>query len=402
MNAMKMKMFFLLLSLLVISVSCSSKEDETSTPPVVTDDTDTDTEDPNSIDPDDIGKDWEGISVPANAGEGKKWKLQTDLSDGFNYTFAATETEASFGGKWTNFYHNDWEGPGPTKWVRQNVSVSDGNLELKATRVDGEMKQFFIDCDLDGIAESWTLPVTRAGCITSARKVHYPVYVESRVRVADAVTASDVWLLSADDTQEIDIIEAYGGLGQDNRNVWAAQRIHLSHHTFIRQPFQDYQPTDANTWWQMNGVSKWGGEWVRVGVYWRDPKHLEYYINGQHVRTVSDNAYASRDINGNWQYTYPRPLINGTIQKGTDGFQAVFNASSLEDAQNRSATSVIDPLDYLGNGMNLDKEMDIIINMEDQNWNACNGRTPTNAELEDLEKHTFKIDWIRIYKPIDQ
>ena len=44
--------------------------------------------------------------------------------------------------------------------------------------------------------------------------------------------------------------------------------------------------------------------------------------------------------------------------------------------------------------------MDIIIDMEDQNWNAVAGRTPTDEEILNEEDHTMKIDWIRVYKPV--
>ncbi|WP_205486642.1 family 16 glycosylhydrolase [Aquimarina sp. AD1] len=392
---MKMKISILLLCSVFISLKSCSNGDDIGNPVTITN------PDPDIVvtDPDDQGFDWEGVDIPPEAGEGKFWKLNQEASDDFNYNFTATSSVATFGGKWTNFYHNNWEGPGPTKWVRENVSVGDGDLQIKATRVTGETKSFDVDCDVDGVAETWTLPSTRAGCITSTTRVKYPVYVEARVRVADAVTASDVWLLSPDDTQEIDIIEAYGGTGEDDRNLWLAERIHLSHHTFIRNPFQDYQPRDAGSWWRKNGVSQWGGQWVRIGVYWRDPKHLEYYIDGEKVRVLSDNAFASRDVNGNWLYTYPQPVSNGSLPTAANGFQAVNQASSLEQAQSNSSTSVIDPLNYLNNGMNLDKEMDIIINVEDQNWNACNGRTPSNSEIQNEDNHTFKVDWIRIYEP---
>lgn len=378
---------------LTIMVSCSKDEDKP-TPPTLNTDTSV------ATNTDDIGKDWEGIPVPADAGDGKTWELQTDISDDFNYSFNSTAADATFGDKWTNFYHSNWEGPGPTKWVRQNVSVNNGNLNLKASREDGEMKSFNIDCDLDGIAETITLPTTRGGCITSTRRVIFPVYVETKVKVTNAVIASDVWLLSPDDTQEIDIIEAYGGPGDDNRNQWFSERIHLSHHTFIRNPFTDYQPTDTGTWWRDSATSKWGNEWVTIGIYWKSPKHLEYYINGQAVRILSDNAFASRDANSSWTYSYPRPVVNGSLPLNGSGSQAVNLTTSLENAMAQSSTSVIDPLNHLNNGMNLDKEMDIIINIEDQSWNACNGRTPTNLEIQDEANNTFNVDWIRIYKPI--
>lgn len=48
-----------------------------------------------------------------------------------------------------------------------------------------------------------------AGCITANKKVKYPVFIEYRSFVAIIVLASDVWLLSQDATQKIDIMECY-------------------------------------------------------------------------------------------------------------------------------------------------------------------------------------------------
>ncbi|RME71962.1 MAG: glycosyl hydrolase family protein, partial [Verrucomicrobia bacterium] len=179
------------------------------------------------------------------------------------------------------------------------------------------------------------------------------VYVEARAKIANSVLASDVWMLSPDDTQEIDIIEAYGASwsdGQQKDQTWFAERIHISHHVFIREPFQDYQPKDPGSWYHDGQGTLWREDFHRVGVYWRDPWHLEYYVDGKLVRTVS----------------------------GKD---------------------IIDPHDFTG-GTGLNKAMDIIINMEDQTWRSDQGLTPTDEELANKEDHTFKVDWIRVYKPV--
>ena len=156
--------------------------------------------------------------------------------------------------------------------------------------------------------------------------------------------ASSIWLLSKDSTQEIDILEAYGSARPDQ--TWTAQRLHLSHHVFIRKPFQDYQPTDDGTWYS-NGTT-WRDDFHRVGVFWRDPWHLEYYVDGNLVRTVS-------------------------------------------------GAKMIDPKDFTG-GTGLNKPMHLIINTEDQNWRSDGDITPTDEELADTERSIMWVDWVRVYQ----
>ena len=65
-----------------------------------------------------------------------------------------------------------------------------------------------------------------------------------------------------------------------------------------------------------------------------------------------------------------------------------------------SGKNIIDPNDFT-KGTGLSKEMDIIINMEDQSWRAISGLSPTNKELMNKDNNTFLVDWIRIYKPVE-
>lgn len=342
-------------------------------------------------------QDWTGIAVPANAGDGKEWALQEAPSDDFNYTFNAATQKTNFGNnKWYNFFHNAWDGPGTTYWKHDKVTVDGSNLVIKASRNLSTTKM--------------GVPGVSSGCITSNNKVLYPVYVESSVSVANITLASDVWLLSPDDTQEIDIIECYGG--KENGNAFFSKYIHLSHHSFIRQPFTDYQPRDLNSWWQKTGITSWGDycwnngarKYVRVGVNWVSPFHFEYYIDGELVRVLYTNAFATK-VNGTWYYTYPS-MTNGVLDF-ENGYQKItqhatgaqYSFETLQAASNVSQVSVIDPYNFQdGNGFT--KEMDIIINVESQDWHVSAGRTPTDAELENPAKNTMKVDWIRVYKPV--
>ncbi|MFC2113028.1 T9SS type A sorting domain-containing protein [Bacteroidota bacterium] len=279
-----------------------------------------------------FSQDWDGFPVPADPGEGKVWQLQS-LSDDFNYDAPADNKGAGFSERWTDSYHNAWTGPGLTIWNSEHSFVADGLLQLIASRVPGTNKVY-------------------TGIITSKERIIHPVYAEARAKISNSTLASDVWLLSPDDTQEIDIMEAYGAgysAGTQENQTWFAERVHISHHVFIRSPFQDYQPTDAGSWYY-DGTT-WRNDYHRFGVYWRDPFHLEYYIDGNLVRTVSGAA-------------------------------------------------IIDPNNYTG-GTGLSKAMDVIIDAEDQTWRSDQGLTPTDEELSNTENNTYKVDWIRFYKPVD-
>ncbi|WBU89033.1 T9SS type A sorting domain-containing protein [Cellulophaga omnivescoria] len=355
--------------------------------------------------------DWDNIPIPANAGAGKTWQLQVQASDDFNYQFSPTNNVTDFGpannAKWYNKFHNqpngtpnNWPGPGPTVWMQNHVAVSGGHLNIWASRIPGATKSF--------VGSSGNLisrPETRAGCITNKTRVKFPVFVEASIKVMNSSLASDIWLLSPDDTQEIDIIECYGGPGDDNRNGFFANKIHLSHHVFIRPPnFKDYQPADLNSWWKKDGVSQWGGRVVRIGVNWVSATRLEYYVDGQMVRVLDDTAVQTRLADGTWQYTYPAGVtstgVNGQLVR-ENGYQKMNIATSLNDAKNKSNISVIDPFNYLNNQRRFTKEMDIIINVEDQSWQAEAFRSSTDAELENFENNNLLVNWIRVYKPVN-
>jgi len=369
---------------------------------------------------------WSDISVPANPGTGKTWDLVESMSDDFSYSASfnageyANRTNFGSNNKWYNFYHNPWDGPGRTFWDTSNVSVDGDNLVITAgytaeeTKTDKKTKG-----NRHGVA---------SGCVTSNDKVTYPVYVESSVSVANISLASCFWLLSPDDTEEIDIIENYGGV-KGFKNT-----THISHHSFVRKPFTDYQPRDRNSWYAVDEVTNAGGwgnfcwnggnrRYMRMGMNWIGPKHWEYYIDGELVRVMYYNAMATKK-KGKWEYTYYRsttPDKNGYIfpTDGSDDYSLVtlhttsnnYSFSTLQEASESSkGYSVIDTgwfqgrdnNDVDGNGvtdepLGFTKELEIIINIESQRWLLK--QTPSETDLNDPSKNQMKVDWIRVYKP---
>lgn len=142
-----MKFNVAILFLFFYAVSCSNsdstnkleeKEEIVETP-------DTPTEEPEVT--------WKTIPVPANAGEGNVWEFQ-DMSDSFDYEAEAANKGAEFNAKWTDFYHNQWSGPGLTEWKRDHSLVKDGYLLMVASRVPNSNK-------------------IHLGCITSKEQVIY-------------------------------------------------------------------------------------------------------------------------------------------------------------------------------------------------------------------------------------
>ncbi len=295
-----------------------------------------------------MAQDWNGIIVPPSPGAGMVWEIQ-DVSDDFNYDAPASSFVDTLGGKWVNWYHNPWTGSAPTFWRRDHVFVEDGNFKIITSRPPGD------SVNVDG----QLLAKTYLGCATSTQQVQYPVFIEANVKIMNSVLASDVWLLSGDDTQEIDICEAYGS-ERWNNSYFSDERLHLSHHVFIRDPFQDWQPSDPGSFYT-DGETVWREDYHRIGVYWEDPWNLKYYVDGELVRTRS----------------------------GPDEIDPVYFTNAIDPG---------DPTNDTRTGLN--KPMDIILNTEDQSWRALQGLTPTDDELANEEDNTFQIDWIRAYKPV--
>ncbi len=296
-------------------------------------------------------QDWNGIAIPANPPTGMIWEIQP-ISDSFDYTSSGGNRPDEFTNRWNDLYINGFSGPSATSYHRDHTWTSGGKLNVHA---------------------NWdsNIPIIYTGCISSKETFGYPMFMESRVKLSNCMLANNIWMISTDETEELDMIESYPN-SQEGRE-WLDSNIHLSHHTFIRQPFTDYQPRDEEevygTWYSETGRDTWRGDWIRIGVYWKNPHHIEYYINGRWVRTIKKNEHSFLDPDGN-------------ISQHTTSFDA------------------IDKYGYTG-GTGLSKPMHIVINMEQQSWLSDLNIYPTQEELKDENnKNIYLVDWIRVYKGV--
>ncbi|WP_077338252.1 RICIN domain-containing protein [Pseudocolwellia agarivorans] len=206
--------------------------------------------------------DWDNIPVPAAAGAGKSWELQSSYSDSFNYTGKPN----TFTSKWNDTYFNGWTGPGLTYWQKNSSWVSDGNLIISASRKAGTNK-------------------VNAGVITSKTKVKFPIFLEANIKVSNLELSSNFWLLSENDEREIDVLEVYGGA----RETWFAKNMSTNFHVFVRDEQSNEIISDFND--QTHNTPTWGTHWRddfhRFGVYWKSPTEVTFYIDGQQTNEGS-------------------------------------------------------------------------------------------------------------------
>ncbi len=296
-------------------------------------------------------QDWDGIPIPADPPTGMIWEIQP-VSDSFDYESSSRDLNPEFTKRWNELYINGFSGPSATSYHKDHTWVKNGMLNIHG-------------------AWDATLPIVYTGCISSKDPLVYPMYMEASVKQAGCMLANNIWMISEDETEELDMLESYPNI-QEGRE-FLDERIHLSHHTFIREPFTDYQPRDEEdvfgTWYYEKDRSTWRDEFFTIGVYWKNPHHAEYYINGKLVRTIKKNEHSFIDPDGN-------------LSSHTTSFDA------------------FDKYGYTG-GTGLSKPQHIIINMEQQEWLSDLDIFPTSDDLDDANaRNTFLVDWIRVYNAV--
>ncbi len=298
-------------------------------------------------------QDWSDMPIPVAPPSGMIWELNP-VSDSFNYESNSQNLNPEFTQRWNELYINGFSGPSATSYHKDHTWITGGNLNIHG-------------------AWDATLPIIYTGCISSKATMTYPMFMEARVKQANCMLANNIWMISEDETEELDMLESYPN-SQPGREYFD-KRIHLSHHTFIRQPFTDYQPRDEEgvfgTWYMEEGRDTWRGDFFTIGVYWVNPHHAEYYINGIKVRTIKQ-----------FEHSFIAP--DGSLSEHTTTFDA------------------IDKYGYTG-GTGLSKPQHIIINMEQQSWLSAQNVFPTQDELNDANgKNLFLVDWIRVYDGVPE
>ena len=278
---------------------------------------------------------WIAIPLPQNILAEATWELKENNSDNFNYTGKNNE----FYNQWYDNHISGWRGSGATYFSNDHSDVDNGYLVLNATSVPAHKQGKTIN-----YGEFESKKTIYTGFVTAKSHIEYPVYVEASLKISHLGLANNFWMLSDDDRNEIDVTETYGD------TVKSSYHMSSNYHIFKRSPETNEMLGDyghKQGFHETSDKAVFNEGFHRFGFYWKSPTYMEFYLDGEHVRTLSTS-----DV--------------------------------LEDPE----------------GKFMDRPMRIIFDMEDHVWRTRKGITPDLAELNDKNKNRMLVVWMRTYKPI--
>lgn len=223
------------------------------------------------------------VSINNTTPEDMNWVKFESMSDEF-------ETWDS--NKW---FKSTWNYGVPVYMSTSNINsgVSEGNLWIKATLNENNPE------------ERWF----QTARIHSREKVSYPMYTEARIKAAHISAYNTYWLNNGDsyNRDEIDIIENNSKPSCDcqpdfplqmNSQYFQADSSKTPGVIRDEDNFNQSNLLDVNP----NKGIKWNEGYHTFGVWWKDSKHIQFYLDGEPAGSVevghdrSGNVYAEREF----------------------------------------------------------------------------------------------------------
>lgn len=213
------------------------------------------------------------FSQPA-APAGKMWQKQANLSDDFNGDFNT--------GKWQKPL---WNYGVPVNMIAANSGVSDGNLWIKATL---------------GSGDRWF----NTSRVMSNAQIKYPYYTEASIKTAHISAYTTFWLNNgdSDNRDEIDIIEnnSKPSCNCQPNFPWQmnSQYFHVVNGD-TRRAYGNFNNRNLSNGNPLKGV-KWNEAYHVVGVWQKDARNIQFYLNGEPAGSVVSERDFTRNMNVIW------------------------------------------------------------------------------------------------------
>lgn len=206
---------------------------------------------------------------------GFEWQILNNLSDEF-------DGNALDDRKWRD-HITTWRGRPPAEFLKDNVTVKNGNLELKTSSHPNPSKEF-----------------TMGGAAVSGRYDKTFGYFEARIKASKTKMSTTFWLHSDvhDDAElgcgkshssELDILETIGGWPEP---IWANVMRSNSHYKptkmvdgRCRNRSEDYLSKGA----KFDTGEKLSADFNTYSMWWVTPNQMHFYFNGKPTGTVNLN-----------------------------------------------------------------------------------------------------------------
>lgn len=270
-----------------------------------------------------IDKEWDKFDVPVKAGENMRWVLDEKLSDEFNGDLSTESGRAAFKSQWRDTKPDHWSGPGATYFSKENYQLKDGVLTIRVSRVPKDKQ---IPSNDKGFTRT-----TFTSYITSEATLGPGSYSEIMMKGTGTTLSANFWMIDDGNQTEIDVVEIYGD------TQWFRQRpasaVHFQRrggngdvHKQVHHPKDNIDYADG---------------FHRYGVHWINKEQVEFYYDGQLVRTLN----------------LPQEIV--------------------------------DP-----SGKYLDKPVRLIIDLEAHAWRGLD-KVPSDDDLKDSKRNNMQVQWVR-------
>ena len=271
------------------------------------------------------------VSIDNTTPKDKQWVKVEEMSDEFD--------------SWdkTKWFKSTWNYGVPVFMTtsKNNSGVKDGKLWIKATLNE------------DNPEGRWF----QSARIHSRAKISYPMYTEASIKAANISAYSTYWLNNGDskNRDEIDIIE-----NNPKPSCGCQPDFPLQMNSQYFQADENLEPkeirnsdnfinTKLSKENKFRGV-KWNEDYQTFGVWWKDEKNIQFYLNGEPAGSVKVGQHKDGNYYKERHFT---------------------------------------------------RELEIIFDLwsNEAKWL---GGLPPKKDLQNNEINTLKIDWVRTWKLTDK
>lgn len=209
-------------------------------------------------------------SQPPKAEKGYKWQIVKELSDEFDGN-SLDEV------KWANADPERWRGRSPGLFMAEAVTVKDGKMRITADKLKKPVGKF----------------THKGGHVYSKGKVQPGSYIECRMKANKTFMSSTFWLNNYTDettgcqsrVTELDVQECIG-YPFDHKKT--SQMGSNTHSRSIPKECTQHEPGSVGNHCETPG--KVYDNYFTYGVWWKGPRELLFYLNGEYKYTITPKA----------------------------------------------------------------------------------------------------------------